>query len=237
MLSSRRWAGRGGSPAGRSRSGRCARSASKQTCSPTSPTTDGIIALLSGYDLVGRTVGVQLYGEEPNLPLMEFLCDAGATADPVAPYAYADEVDGERVADLIERIAAGGVDVLALTSASQVKRLWSVARARGLGDALRDGLSNTVVAAVGPVAADEARRAGMNPTIMPARVHAMKTWSSTRSPGRCRLESDRAKAGRGYGRPRPDSQDYTTSSDPPTVCEVPSRPLMSFSVSGSIANR
>jgi hypothetical protein len=28
---------------------------------------------------------------------------------------------------------------------------------------------------VSPVAADEARRAGMNPTIMPARVHAMKT--------------------------------------------------------------
>jgi uroporphyrinogen-III synthase len=81
-------------------------------------TTDGIIALLFGYDLVGRTVGVQLYGEEPNLPLMEFLCDAGATADPVAPYAYADEVDGERVTDPIERIAAGGVDVLALTSAS-----------------------------------------------------------------------------------------------------------------------
>jgi uroporphyrinogen-III synthase len=50
-----------------------------------------------------------------------------------------------------------------------------VARARGLDDALCDGLSNTVVAAVSPVAADEARRAGMNPTIMPARVHAMKT--------------------------------------------------------------
>jgi len=142
---------------------------------PEEPTTDGIIALLSGYDLDGRTVGVQLYGEEPNLPLMEILRTAGATADPVAPYVYADKVDGERVADLIERIASGVVDVLALTSASQVKRLWSVARARGLDDALRDGLSNTVVAAVGPVAADEARRAGMNPTIMPARVHAMKT--------------------------------------------------------------
>jgi uroporphyrinogen-III synthase len=49
---------------------------------------------------------------------MEFLCDAGATADPVAPYVCAGKADGERVADLIERIATGGVDVLALTSAS-----------------------------------------------------------------------------------------------------------------------
>jgi uroporphyrinogen-III synthase len=142
---------------------------------PEESTTAGVIALLSRHDLGGRTVGVQLYGEEPNLPLIEFLRGAGAVADPVAPYVYADEADGERVVELIESIAAGGVDVLALTSASQVRRLWSVARSRALDEALRAGLSRTVVAAVGPVAADEAKRAGMNPTIMPERVHAMKT--------------------------------------------------------------
>src|ERR1700686_2381134 len=42
------------------------------------PTTAGIIASLAGQDLKGRRVGVQLYGTEPNRPLMEFLERAGA---------------------------------------------------------------------------------------------------------------------------------------------------------------
>jgi uroporphyrinogen-III synthase len=38
--------------------------------------------------LSGRRVGVQLYGSEPNLPLMQFLQHAGACVLPVAPYVY-----------------------------------------------------------------------------------------------------------------------------------------------------
>lgn len=140
----------------------------------TEPTTDGIIAALSALDLSGRTVGVQLYGGDPNPPFMDFLAKAGARIDAVAPYVYASNVDDERVADLIERIAAGRVDVIAFTSAAQVRRLWAVARKLGREDPLRAGLDHTVVAAVGPVAAAEAVRFGMNPAIMPARVHSMK---------------------------------------------------------------
>ena len=138
------------------------------------PTTEGIIAALAALNLTGRTVGVQLYGDEPNLPLMNFLAAAGAEADPVAPYVYASNVDDERVADLIERIAASAVDVIAFTSASQVRRLWDVAGKRGLESPLRTGLARAVVAAVGPVTATEATRFGMNPAIMPGRVHSMK---------------------------------------------------------------
>ena len=138
------------------------------------PTTEGIIAALTAFDLTGRTVGVQLYGDEPNLPLMNFLSRAGATADPVAPYVYASNVDDERVADLIDRIAAGAVDVMAFTSASQVRRLWDVARKRGIEAPLRTGLAHAVVAAVGPVTATEATRFGMNPAIVPSRAHSMK---------------------------------------------------------------
>jgi uroporphyrinogen-III synthase len=137
------------------------------------PSTEGIIAALSAFDLTGRTVGVQLYGDEPNVPLMNFLARAGAEADPVSPYVYASNVDDERVADLIGRIAAGAVDIIAFTSASQVRRLWDVARKREL-EIFRTGLAQTVVAAVGPVTASEATRFGMNPTIVPSRVHSMK---------------------------------------------------------------
>ncbi|MFO1152804.1 MAG: uroporphyrinogen-III synthase [Rhodospirillales bacterium] len=138
------------------------------------PTTDGVIAALGGFDLKGRTVGVQLYGGEPNPPLMDFLTNAGAIIDLVAPYVYASNIDDERVGDLIARLAEGGVDVIAFTSASQVRRLWDVARQRRLEEALRAGLAHTVVAAVGPVAAAEASRFGMNPAIMPTRVPSMK---------------------------------------------------------------
>ena len=138
------------------------------------PTTEGIIAALSALNLTGRTVGVQLYGDEPNVPLMNFLARAGAEPDPVAPYVYASNVDDERVADLIERIAAGVVDVIAFTSASQVRRLCDVARKRGIEAPLRTGLAHAVVAAVGPVTATEATRFGMNPAIMPSRLYSMK---------------------------------------------------------------
>jgi uroporphyrinogen-III synthase len=138
------------------------------------PTTKGIIDTLAAFNLTGRTVGIQLYGDEPNVPLMNFLAGAGADVDPVAPYVYASNADDERVADLIGRIAAGAVDVIAFTSASQVCRLWDVAHKRGMEAPLRTGLAHAVVAAVGPVTAATATRFGMNPAIVPNRVHSMK---------------------------------------------------------------
>lgn len=140
------------------------------------PTTEGVIAALSSLELHGRTVGVQLYGTEPNLRLMDFLRAAGANADPVAPYVYADKTDDDRVVDLVERIAGGGVDVLAFTSASQIRRLWQVARERSFEQKLSAGLKRTKVAAIGPVAADEAIKFGMDPAIVPPRLYSMKPF-------------------------------------------------------------
>lgn len=138
------------------------------------PTTEGVLAALAEFDFGGRRVGLQLYGGQPNPAVTDFLTGAGATVDTVAPYVYASNIDDERVVELIGRIGGGGVDVLAFTSASQVRRLWDVARGRALEASLRAGLAHTVVAAVGPVAAAEATRFGMNPAIMPTRVPSMK---------------------------------------------------------------
>ncbi len=140
------------------------------------PTTDGVIAALSALDLDGRAVGVQLYGEEPNVRLMDFLRAAGAKTDSVAPYVYADKVDDDRVVDLVERIAGGGVDVVAFTSAAQIRRLWQVAKDGSLEERLAAGLKRTKVAAIGPVAADAARKFGMDPAIVPPRVYSMKPF-------------------------------------------------------------
>src|SRR5262249_38538880 len=90
------------------------------------PTTAGVIAALSQQDLRGKTVGVTLYGE-PNLPLVTFLESAGAQVRSVLPYLYAPAADADRVAQFIEALAGGQVDVILFTSSPQVDRLYEVA--------------------------------------------------------------------------------------------------------------
>lgn len=137
------------------------------------PTTDGVIAALAGADLRGRRVGVQLYPEAGDR-LAEFLTDAGALPDPVLPYAYVPETDPGSVVALIEEIAAGRVDAVAFTSASQVWRLFETAGNAGEEPRLRAALERTAVAAVGPVVAAELQRQGVAVAIMPADTFFMK---------------------------------------------------------------
>ncbi len=115
------------------------------------PTSAGIMDTLARENLAGRRVGLQLYGTSPNDPLVNFLRGAGATVTTVAPYIYAPAGDEDRIVDLLARMEAGTIDVLAFTSASQVDRLWNVAESRKLEARLRAGLARTKVAAIGPI--------------------------------------------------------------------------------------
>ena len=134
------------------------------------PTTLGIIALLEGENLTGRRVGVQLYGSEPNRPLIEFLEGAGATVRTVAPYLYADEADDVAVQSLIARLSAGEVDAIAFTSTVQVERIFAAAPAQRVSAAL----SRTIVAAVGPVVASALEQRGVKVRLMPAQSFFLK---------------------------------------------------------------
>lgn len=138
------------------------------------PTTAGVIASLQQENLGGRTVGVQLYGTEPNRPLMAFLEGAGAQVRTVAPYIYANESDQAAVQALLERMAAGSVDAIAFTSAAQVERLVAVGGAERLCEALR----RTQVAAIGPVVADALARLGITVDLMPQDSFFMKPLTS-----------------------------------------------------------
>jgi uroporphyrinogen-III synthase len=137
------------------------------------PTTDGVIATLRREPLEGQTVGVQFHGEIVPA-LLDFLAAAGATAAVVQPYVYAPDAHAERVAELITAMDRGEVDLLAITSTPQVQRLFEVAEARGLADALRHGLDRTCVAAVGPVAAEGLRQRGARVDICPEQGFVMK---------------------------------------------------------------
>ena len=134
------------------------------------PTTAGIIACLAGENLTGRRIGVQLYGSEPNTPLMDYLQGQGATVLTVAPYVYADAADDAAVHALLARLRAGEVDAIAFTSTPQVQRLFAAAPAGAVSGAL----AHTLVAAVGPVVAEALQSHGVTVRLMPAESFFMK---------------------------------------------------------------
>src|SRR5262249_1589440 len=119
-------------------------------------------------------VGVQLYPDNPNTKFTDFLRDAGAQPDTVLPYVYASAADDKSVVELIDRMAAGGVDVIAFTSSPQVQRLFNVAGATDREEVLQRALQATTIAAVGPVVAEELRRRGLSVAIIPDRSYFMK---------------------------------------------------------------
>lgn len=138
------------------------------------PTTEGIVATLSGEDLRGRRVGVQLYPGNPNARLLDFLRDAGAEADAVVPYAYASDADDRRVEGLIGAIEEGRVDAVAFTSSPQIARLFDVAAKSGREAALAAGLGRARVAAIGPVTASALAQRGVTAAIVPSGRYFMK---------------------------------------------------------------
>lgn len=137
-------------------------------------TTPGMIACLEPLDLHGRRIGVQLYGSDPNERLMAFLAEAGAHALPVAPYRYADAADDEDVLAMLQHMRQGSIDAIAFTSLQQIERLSRLAEARGQGASLKEALSGTVVAAVGPVVAEALARHGVAVQAIPSGSYYMK---------------------------------------------------------------
>jgi uroporphyrinogen-III synthase len=144
------------------------------------PTTGGVIdSLRAAGDLTGRSVGVQLYGTEPNRPLIDFLQSAGARVTTVAPYIYADKVDDEAVRTLLMQMSAGKVDVIAFTSTSQVERLFSV----GPAELVKSALERTQIASIGPVVTEALARHNVTARLMPHDSFFMKPLTSAMEEG------------------------------------------------------
>jgi uroporphyrinogen-III synthase len=78
------------------------------------------------------------------------------------------------VAELINRMASGGVDVLIFTSSPQVERLFEVAKELSALASLDAGLRRVRIAAVGPVVADTLRAKGREPDVCPEQGWVMK---------------------------------------------------------------
>jgi len=139
------------------------------------PTTAGVIEALKpiAFTLQDRVFGVQLYGSEPNRPLVDFLEGAGAGVITVAPYRYADSADDAAVRTLLARLGDGSIDAIAFTSAQQVRRLFDLG-----GDAAAPALARTQVAAVGPLVAAALEARGVTVRAMPGSSYFLKPLAS-----------------------------------------------------------
>lgn len=138
------------------------------------PTTAGIIEALDELELAGRRIAVQLYGEDPNRLLIDYLQGRGAAVSVVAPYVYAANADEERVVELLRELQEGRITMMTFTSQPQLKRMQDVARTVGMEETLVSSLNNIKVAAVGPVVAEQLRSAGIQVAVMPESLYFMK---------------------------------------------------------------
>ncbi len=138
------------------------------------PTTPGVIETLDELELEGKRVAVQLYGEDPNRSLIDYLEVRGSSVSTVAPYVYAAESDAQRVTSLVDALDRGEIDLIAFTSKPQLARLVEVSRSAGLEKRLLRGLERTLVAAVGPVVAGQLADHGVRVDITPRESYFMK---------------------------------------------------------------
>jgi uroporphyrinogen-III synthase len=120
-------------------------------------------AIAREWDLCGQAVLVQCYGA-PVPAFTDGLRRLGATVLEVSPYRWERPLDEDAVARLIEDLAAGWIDVLAVTNAAQVDHLFAIAQDRGCEADLRRGLAiqRLRIAAQGVVCASAFERHGVD---------------------------------------------------------------------------
>ncbi len=103
-----------------------------------------------------QTVGLQEYGQ-PNASLVAGLEARGAKVDSLRVYRWDLPLEIAPLEANIRAIADGKIDVAMFTSSHQIVNLLRVAGQLNLAAELRRGLSQTVVASIGPTTSDTLR--------------------------------------------------------------------------------
>ena len=116
--------------------------------------------------LKGLQVAVQEYGEA-NADLLAGLADRGAIVTRVPVYQWALPEDLRPLQAAIRAVVDRQLDVVLLTSATQVAHLMQVAAAMNLERAVVENLGHLVVASIGPTTTEELTRHGIAPDLEP----------------------------------------------------------------------
>lgn len=125
-----------------------------------------LTTLTENYELSGRTVAVQEYGE-PSIELYDELEKRGATVYPVPVYRWAFPEDTGPLFAAVESTIAGEFDVLMFTSANQINNVLQAAEQLGKKSKWLAAARNCGIASIGPTASEKLKSVGL-----PVRVEA-----------------------------------------------------------------
>jgi len=117
--------------------------------------------------LNGLQVAVQEYGES-NADLLIGLADRGAIVTRVPVYQWALPEDLAPLQAAIRAIVDRQLDVVLLTTATQVAHLMQVAAMMNLERGVVESLGHLVVASIGPTTTEELTRHGLRPDLEPS---------------------------------------------------------------------
>lgn len=113
-------------------------------------TTHEVLGLLDLSAITNKNIVVQRYGDT-NVDLQNALQASGAKVKEITTYRWSLPADIAPLHKLIDKLAAKTVDMVCFTSASQVFNLFTVASQSNQTEILAAGLSNSLVASIGPV--------------------------------------------------------------------------------------
>jgi uroporphyrinogen-III synthase len=142
----------------------------KYGCKPTviaeDGTTAGLLRILASYDVVGRRIALQLYGD-PNPKITKILIERGAICEELLPYVHIPP-DGSVVHLLVQEIINREVHMVTFTSTCQARYVMSYASGLGLDHAVREAFRRDVLAvAVGQVTAEALQEEGIARVLFP----------------------------------------------------------------------
>jgi len=131
------------------------------------PTTEGIIKTLARQGVQGKSVLVQLYGQD-NSELRQGLESMGATVTGISLYHYEQASDTGAISELVRRITAGEIDAITFTNGPQSRFLLKEAMSLGNGEQFLKHLKKTiVVASIGEVTSRALQEIGIEPHVTP----------------------------------------------------------------------
>jgi uroporphyrinogen-III synthase len=138
------------------------------------PTSQGVLEAFGMENLAGRRIAAQLYPGPGAERMVSALKAREAHVAEITPYRYAAESETSVVANVIRALAAGQVNMIVFTASLQIERLMWAAKESGLEAVLKDGLSRTAIASVGPVVQDALRKYQLDSTVQPEGSYHMK---------------------------------------------------------------
>jgi uroporphyrinogen-III synthase len=124
-------------------------------------TSREVLLSLGNISLKNEKVIIQRHGNT-NLELDRALEARGASVAEIPVYRWSLPADTRALEDLVDSLARGEIDAVAVTNAEQVRNLFAVAVEK---DALRTSLNRILVASIGPVASAALREAGVTITL------------------------------------------------------------------------